>query len=51
MLNNSPFWVLLKSVLVVVLALAIDKGTRNPDSVTSVFGLFVEFVCFVLNVS
>lgn len=35
--DNAPGYLLLKAALVIILALLIDKGTRNPDSSTSVF--------------
>ena len=34
--DNSPFYIFLKIGLVIILALLLDKGTRNPDSITSV---------------
>ena len=35
--DNSPFYILLKIAMVIVISLLLDKGTRNPDSVTTVF--------------
>lgn len=35
--DNAPFYIFLKIALVTVLALLLDKGTRNPDSITSTF--------------
>ncbi len=35
--DNSPGFILLKSWLVIIVSLLLDKATRNPDSVTTVF--------------
>lgn len=36
-LDNAPGFVLIKSIVLCILVLLIDKGTQNPDSVSAVF--------------
>ena len=47
LLENSPFFYLLKALLVIVIALAIDKGTQNPDSVTTTFVGVISLTSFM----
>ena len=45
--DNAPGFILLKTVIVIVVALLIDKGTRNPDSVTTTFVAVLSLAAYI----